>query len=256
MTRDLLELKQGIIYGPVNSRRLGASLGLNILPPNYKACPFNCAYCQYGFTTARGHRVDSDGRDMPTIAQIKQALIEALDEYPLVSYITFSGNGEATLHPDFLQIMGEIKNAARKYAPQAKLAILSNSALIYKEEVRQALMLLDARFMKLDVGDEYNFRRYNRPHKGIDFDATIEGLKQLDNIIIQSLFASGTGGNYIDSAIDSWIEKIGYIKPLECHIYSLDRPSADDRLHIVDKTGLLKIKEKTEGTLGVPVKVF
>ncbi len=256
MTRRLLPLQESIIYGPVNSRRLGSSLGLNILPIEYKACPFNCAYCQYGFTPSHGFITESDRRDMPSIKEIKAALEDTLEEYPSVSYITFSGNGEATLHPDFGKIIDVVKKIRDGAAPQAKVAILSNSALVYKPEIRDALSKLDARFMKLDAGDEKIFRSFNHPHKSLDFNSMIDGLKQLENIHIQALFAGGEYGNYSDEAINSWIEKIGEIRPLGCHIYSLDRPTADGRLTLVNRDGLLKIKERAENRINIPVWVF
>jgi len=256
MTRHLLQLQNDIIYGPINSRRLGSSLGLNILPTSYKACPFNCAYCQYGFTPSHGFMTESDGRDMPTLSEVEKALWGALDEYPSVSYITFSGNGEPTLHPDFGNIVDAVKKIRDDAAPQAKVAILSNSALVYKLEVRDALSRLDVRFMKLDAGDEDTFRRFNRPHKSLDFNSIIDGLKMLENIYIQALFAGGEYGNFNDKAIDSWIEKIGEIKPIACHIYSLDRPTADGRLTLINRADLLKIKELTEKSVNIPVSVF
>ncbi len=256
MTRHLLQLQEGIIYGPINSRRLGSSLGLNILPTAYKACPFNCAYCQYGFTPSHGFITESDGRDLPTIPEIEKALWDALDEYPSVSYITFSGNGEPTLHPDFGKIIDSVKEIRDGAAPQAKVAILSNSALIHKSDIRDALGKLDTRFMKLDAGDEKTFRRFNRPHKSLDFNSIIDGLKKLDNIYIQALFAGGEHGNYNEKAIDSWIDKIGEIKPIACHIYSLDRPTADGRLTLISRADLIKIKELTEKQVNSPVQVF
>jgi len=256
MSRDILELQGGIIYGPINSRRLGSSLGLNILPPGYKACPFNCAYCQYGFTTAKGFLVESDGTDLPTIDEIVMALTDALDEYPSVAYITFSGNGEPTLHPDFDCIVDEVKILRDKFAPQAKTAILSNSAFVSRENVRRALSKLDARFMKLDAGDEETFKKYNRVNPKIKFADIVDGLKKMDDIIIQALFAGGEGGNYNDYVIEKWIEKIDEIKPVECHIYSLDRPSADKRLTVINREGLKIISDKAAERVGVTVRVF
>ncbi len=256
MSRNLLELQEGIIYGPVASRRLGPSLGLNILPAGYKACPFNCAYCQYGFTTPEGFCAVSDGKNLPGISEIVAALEKALEKFPDVAYITFSGNGEPTLHPDFGDIVDEVKKIRNVKAPHAQTAILSNSALVSKESVREALMKLDKRFMKLDCGDKKTFHKFNRPHKDIHYDDIIDGLKQLNDIHVQALFAGGVGGNFSDEHIDNWVKKIGEIKPIECHIYSTDRPTADGRLTLVDHDGLMKIKMKTEDEVGIMVKVF
>ena len=256
MSKSILQLQSGIIYGPVNSRRLGSSLGINLLPIRYKACPFNCAYCQYGFTGPNGYTADSDGHDMPTVNEVIGALEEALDEYPSVSYITFSGNGEPTLHPEFGAIVDKIMGVRNHLAPQARLAILSNSALVDREEVRVSLSRLDARFMKLDAGDEETFRRFNRAHQNIKYDDILSGLKKLKNITIQALFAGGECGNFSDRSIASWIEKIIEIRPNECHIYSIERPAANNRLTLIDESGLREIKERAESLSGIPVKIF
>ena len=116
---------------------------------------------------------------MPTVEDIKVVLEDALEEYPSVAYITFSGNGEATVHPDFGAIVDAVEEIRDNFASQAKVAILSNSALVHKPEVRDALSKLDTRFMKLDAGDEKTFRRFNRSHKSLDFNSIVDGLKQL-----------------------------------------------------------------------------
>ncbi len=256
MSSEPLKLKKSIIYGPVNSRRLGSSLGVNLLPYAYKACPFNCAYCQYGFTGEKGNLMSAEGRDIPGVAEVAVAVRSALEEFPSISYITFSGNGEPSLHPDFERIIDEIRKVKNEVNPEIRLAILSNCALVYKDDVRRALEKLDDRYMKLDAGDEQTFQRFNRPHKDITLGMIIDGLKKLDDIVIQSLFAGGETGNYNDHSVDRWIEKIGEIKPRECHIYSLDRPSADRRLTKMSRDNLTEIKRQTEARVRVKVRVF
>jgi wyosine [tRNA(Phe)-imidazoG37] synthetase (radical SAM superfamily) len=122
--------------------------------------------------------------------------------------------------------------------------------------VRRGLTALDCRFMKLDCGDEKTFCRFNRSHPSISLMMILDGLKSIDNIIIQSLFAGGETGNSDDYSIDSWIEKIAYIKPLVCHIYSLDRPSPDKNLIKLSQEYLLAIKEKTEHRTSIRVDIF
>lgn len=256
MSPQPLKLKPGIIYGPVNSRRLGSSLGLNILPFWYKACPFNCLYCQYGYTGARGHTVSLEERGLPSESDVTHALEEALDDYPLVSYLTFSGNGEPTLHPRFSRIVDAVKKVRDRFNPGIKVAILSNSALIGNEEVREGLKKFDICYMKLDVGDEDLFRRFNRPHPEIDYETIVNGLKSLGDIAIQSLFAGGPNGNATEEAIAVWINRIAEIKPRECHIYSLDRPAADRTLTALYRDDLEKIKYQAEKLSAVTVKVF
>jgi wyosine [tRNA(Phe)-imidazoG37] synthetase (radical SAM superfamily) len=256
MTRFLLKLQPGVIYGPINSRRLGSSLGINLLPPSYKVCSFNCAYCQYGFTQSRGHISYSDGHDMPSVAEVVEALRAALYEYPMISYITFSGNGEPTLHPRFSEIVDAVRKVQSASAPEAKLAILSNSSLVSRAAIREALSRLDKRFMKLDAGDERTFRRFNRPHRDIKYADVIAGLRQMKDIIIQALFAGGELGNDGAENIESWAARIAEIHPNECHIYSIDRPTADGRLTLLEKNDLLKIKRRVEELTGITVQVF
>ena len=256
MSRNLLQLQKGIIYGPINSRRLGSSLGVNLLPADFKACPFNCAYCQYGYTPIKGFITESNDIDFPSVSQVIDALTDALDEYPCVNYITFSGNGEPTIHPHFPEVVHEIKRVKSKIAPRAHLAILSNSAMVSKDNIRRALAELDDRFMKLDAGNEETFKKYNRPHRSVTFDSIIDGLKKLDSIVIQTLFTSGEHGNSSEKQISDWIDKIAEIKPLECHIYSIDRPFPDGKLKIIDKDGLNRIKDRAETQINIPVKVY
>lgn len=256
MSTQPLKLKPGIIYGPVNSRRLGSSLGLNILPFRYKACSFNCLYCQYGFTGARGHTVWLEEREFPSESDVTHALEEALNEYPLVSYLTFSGNGEPTLNPRFSRIVDAVKKVRDRFNPEIKVAILSNSALIGNDEVREGLKKLDFRYMKLDVGDKALFQRFNRPHPEVDFETIIKGLQALGGITIQSLFAGGPNGNAGEKAVNAWISRIAEIKPQECHIYSLDRPAADRTLTPLSRDDLERIKYQAEKISGVTVKVF
>jgi len=252
----LLGLQNGIIYGPVDSRRLGSSLGINLLPTGYKACPFNCAYCQYGFTPAKGYKSTWNGEDMPSVEDVVRALEDGLDEYPAVSYVTFSGNGEPTLHPQFGAIVDEVRKVKERLAPRARLAILSNSALVTRAEILEALGRLDVCFMKLDAGDEKNFINFNRPHRDIKYSEVLEGLKKMKDITIQALFTGGEHGNGDKRHIEKWAQKIDEIRPKEVHIYSLDRGTPDGKLNRIDKDGLLNIKATAAMYSDVPVHVY
>ena len=251
-----IALQNNIIYGPVNSRRLGKSLGVNLLPPDIKLCPFNCIYCQYGYTSPAGFALNFDREKLPSIDEVKTALIKGIETNPHISYITFSGNGEPTIHPDFPDIVDAVIEIRDKMIPTARTAILSNSAMVSDAIVVAALNKLNSRFMKLDCGDEKTFRRYNRCHKNVTFDDIISGLTNMRDIVIQSLFAGGSHGNATDENVDSWIDKIGIIKPLECHIYSLDRGPADGSLVRLDRHALNRIKDAAESRVRIPVHVF
>lgn len=252
----LLELQPGIIYGPIDSRRLGSSLGINLLPSGYKACPFNCAYCQYGFTRRNGYLSSSDGRDLPGVDEVGPALEKALDKSPKVAYITFSGNGEPTLHPRFEEIVDRVAEIRDRQAPESRLAILSNSAFVTDPAVWRALGRLDERFMKLDAGDERTFRRFNRPRPDIDYEAVVAGLAAMADIVLQALFAGGPGGNYDNAHIDRWLAQVARINPRQCHIYSIERPALDNQLTLIDRSGLLRIQDRARRKISVPIRVF
>ncbi len=241
----LIELQRHIIYGPVNSRRLGLSLGINLLPTDKKVCPFNCVYCQYGWTEA--HQPNGADNRLPSVQVVIQALEEALMSMEkLPAYITFSGNGEPTLHPDFRTIV-EGANATRdRLAPNAKTAILSNSAFVFKKNIRKALAKLDLRIMKLDCGSTPVFRTYNQPCPGITLEKITQGLTQLSDITIQTLWADGHAGNLQPDNIHEWIERLKRIKPLSVQIYTMDRGYPSHGLKPASRAQLHQIKELVE----------
>jgi wyosine [tRNA(Phe)-imidazoG37] synthetase (radical SAM superfamily) len=252
-----LKLKEGIIYGPINSRRLGSSLGINLLPTEYKLCSFNCLYCHYGWTKVHTMDATSHLSDFPSIQEVKEALESWFENHQIpVDYVTFSGNGEPCLHPDFDLMVDVARKVKEKFAPDAKLAILSNSTYLDNPRVLSGLKKLDVRIMKLDCGTEAIFRKLNRPHSKVRFEKVVENLKKVEDIIIQSLFAEGGTDNTSESEVDEWIGKLKYIKPKEVQIYSIDRPTADSGLTLVSKDKLNKIAKKAQEATGIPVKVF
>jgi wyosine [tRNA(Phe)-imidazoG37] synthetase (radical SAM superfamily) len=250
----LLPLRRKVIYGPVTSRRLGSSLGLNLLPGTAKVCSFDCVYCQYGRTTVKTTTPSHDG--FPTLQEVTDEVEEALGRGHHLDYITFSGHGEATLHPQFLEIVEAVVGLRDRYAPNALVAILSNSTLLERPAVRQALLQLDRRFMKLDAGDQATFEQVNRPASSIKVRDVVEGLKQLRPLVIQTLMLAGSVDNASEAAREPWIEAVSEIKPVEIHLYSLDRVPAESSVAKVDKQGLLQIAEEVDRRTGVPVKVY
>lgn len=191
----LLELQQTIIYGPVRSRRLGRSLGINVLPARRKVCSFNCVYCQYGWEESVG-RADIEASTFPAVEEIERAVKAALAGIdPPPAYVTFSGNGEASLHPDFTDLVERITHLRDRLAPAAQTAILSNSSTASDPEVRQALSRLDVRIMKLDVGCPQDLTAYNRPAATVELETILDGLTSLKDVTIQTLFSTGPMGN-------------------------------------------------------------
>lgn len=251
----LLELQKEIIYGPVNSRRLGRSLGVNILPAHRKSCSFNCVYCQYGWTKDHILRTNTSP-DQPTVHAVKEALKKALihlNDPP--AYITFSGNGEPSLHPDFSQIVEAVTVLRDRLAPEAKTAILSNSTLVFDKSIRKALSRLDVRIMKLDCGTPDIFKRYNQPCPGVDLEAITEGLSLLPDVDIQTLVSGGQAGNLDTKNTTAWVERLKYIQPHSVQLYTLDRGTPAKNLRPANREELDDIKAQVQ-KVGIRIRVF
>ena len=251
----LLGLKKGIIYGPVMSRRLGRSLGINILPWQKKTCPFDCVYCQYGWTECHTTKIPTS-LPVPTAEDVAEALEEALTGMTgPPAYITFSGNGEPTTHPDFDAVVETITRIRDRLASSAKTAILSNSALVSQDAVRKSLAKLDSRIMKLDCGNPALFSRYNRPCPGVDLEGITRGLEKLSAITIQTLFTAGESGNLRRTNIDEWLDRLQRIKPRFVQLYTLDRSYPDKKLQHASWVELTLVKERVSRA-GWSVDIF
>ena len=251
----LLGLKKEIIYGPVQSRRLGRSLGLNILPGDRKACPFNCVYCQYGWTGYHTLRIPRSSV-LRRVEEVKVALETALNklETPPV-FITFSGNGEPTSHPDFDAMVDAVNSVRDRLIPTAKTAILSNSSLVGDASIRKSLSKLDWKIMKLDCGSLEVFRNYNQPCRGVDLERITRGLEKLGGVTIQALFTSGENGNLEARSVEEWIERLKKIKPIAVQLYTLDRDYPDRTLKYATLEELSAVKRMAVEE-GLPAEVY
>lgn len=259
--RESLPLQQGIVYGPVQSRRFGRSLGLNILPDEIKVCSLNCRYCQYSWTGLLSIHPDMYAAYLPSREAIRAALESKLVPMEKASAppdsITFSGNGEATLHPDFPSIAADVSQLRDRYARGCKTVILSNGTTVHREEIRDALCLLDEPVLKLDSGLEETFRRLNGPAPTVRFDRIVEGLKAMGSrAILQSLFVCGSVDNTTDEDLARWIEIVGEIHPKRVQIYTLDRAPADGGLYPVPAIKLEAIAAAVLERAGVAAQVF
>ncbi|MBU1651380.1 radical SAM protein [bacterium] len=244
MIMQTLPLQTGMVYGPVGSRRIGLSLGVNLSPITRKICSFNCVYCHYGWTDTLTMDADSENLHFPDVNDLMRQLETYQVDHHLLDHITFSGNGEATMHPNFDQAVEVVTEFRDKAAPQAKTAILSNSTMAHKPDVRKALLKLERRFMKLDAGDEKTFRQINRPSKAVDFNALIDGLKALGNFETQTIFLDGNVSNASDEAVDAWINVLSHLRPNAAQIYTLVRPPADSHLKPISRDRLKEIAER------------
>ena len=201
-----IALQPGIIYGPILSRRLGRSLGINLLPANRKVCSFDCIYCQYGCTNDLV--LNPIRSTLPKPPEVFAAVEAALKKPRNIDYLTFSGNGEPTIHPDFPEIVRGVLAIKNKLRPEAKLAILSNSSRVNDPEVAAALRLFDAPIMKLDAGDQETFSAINRPVSSLKIDEIVSGLQRLPILVIQSVLVNGEITNVRGEAFERWAERL------------------------------------------------
>lgn len=244
------------IFGPVISRRLGKSLGINLLPNNRKICNFNCIYCECGPTYSANIR----NFNIPSRAEVKEKLESRLNYIKskglFIDTITFAGNGEPTLHPEFPEIIDDTIELRDNYLPGINIAILSNSTLTGDDKVFTALNKADLNILKLDSGYEETNRTINCPLHPFNLKKTIENLKKFNgNLIIQTLFFKGIyNGKQINNAtreeVAKWLQIINDIKPESVMIYTIARDTPNKGLQKIPFDDLMKISEKVEN-LGI-----
>jgi wyosine [tRNA(Phe)-imidazoG37] synthetase (radical SAM superfamily) len=218
-----------IIFGPVSSRRLGSSLGINLLPPGLKICTYNCIYCECGWTSAR----KPDDSEFPSRVLIKKALKERLTELrksgEIPDAITYAGNGEPTLHPDFEGILDDSIELRDLISPASMIVVLSNGSLSHIESVKRALLKADKNVLKLDSGIEETYRSLNQPPSGWKLSDIVANLKSFNGeVIIQTLFVRGEFrgikiNNTTDREIAELLKLYRDISPLEVMVYTIDR---------------------------------
>jgi wyosine [tRNA(Phe)-imidazoG37] synthetase (radical SAM superfamily) len=159
------------------------------------------------------------------------------------TYITFSGNGEPTLHPNFIELVEGVIKLRDKYSPNSKTAILSNATTVDERNIRKSLLKLDAKILKFECGHEDTFKRYNRPCCDITLEKIFLGLKEIPGIIVQSLFTDGQMGNYCSENIIKWIDKIVQLAPESVQLYTLDRGYPSDKISPLESQKLYEIKD-------------
>ena len=218
-------LFSSIIYGPIRSRRLGVSLGVNLMPTNAKLCSFDCVYCECGWNQPVSHP------QLPTREQVREALdSQLLTLNSQLDVITFSGNGEPTLHPDFLGIIQDTCALRDKFCPQAKIAVLSNSTQLGREEVQQALRLCDNRILKLDSAIDTTMRLIDKPvNQQLTVSQIVDYLRDFNgDFTLQTCFLRGEyQGKIIDNTtpeeLQAWYNMVEYLHPKQVMIYVIDR---------------------------------
>lgn len=249
-----IPLQSGIIYGPIFSRRLGRSLGINLQPTKMKTCSFDCIYCQYGKTT--DWTIAPERESLPTPDAVFKAVEKALQKPRSMDYLTFSGNGEPTIHPDFPEIVLGVRQLLDNCRPNARLALLSNSSTIQHSDIREAIRIIDAPMMKLDAGDQRTFQAINQPVGGLLLENIIMGLRKIPHLMIQSVLVDGEISNVRGKAYDAWKNVLLDLHPATIHIYSTERPTMRGDVSRVQPERLSQIAEDLRENLGLNAQAF
>ena len=237
-----------IIFGPIKSRRLGYSVGINLLPHRGKFCSFDCIYCECGW-----NKDGLEDRVLPTIKEVEsatEALLSRLSaENTKVDNITFSGNGEPTLHPQYPEIIDIILKARDKYFPKAKVSSFSNSTRLSNPQIKEALLKIDNAILKLDSTDPELVNLINKPCNNFDLQEVISNLKSFNgNFILQTMFLRGEiNGIKFDNTLkkytDPWIETVIKLHPKEVMLYTIERDTPAEKLEKVSVEEMEKIAE-------------
>jgi wyosine [tRNA(Phe)-imidazoG37] synthetase (radical SAM superfamily) len=217
-----------IVFGPVKSRRFGVSLGINLLPLSNKVCNFNCIYCECGWTDLQKAEVTYFPAE-EILQSIEDQFKHIISVGSRIDHITFAGNGEPTMHPQFADIIEATVQLRNRYMPSIKIAVLSNGALLAKKRVIEALKLVDQRVMKLDAGTNDTFQKIDMPLASRPISWYIEKYKEFNgDLTVQTIFLKGIHNNhYIDNTIpeeiNEWIKALQEIKPSQVMMYTIDR---------------------------------
>lgn len=219
-------LREQTVFGPIHSRRLGNSLGINLLPVNGKLCNFDCIYCECGW--------NADGRQdrkLPSAQDVRGALEDALRECreqgTAIDSITFSGDGEPTLNPEFPQIVDLTLELRDRYYPEAKVSVLSNATMAFKPEVLSALRKVDNPIMKLDAPTDELAAKVNRPAAGYSVENVARSLEAFDgDFVLQTMFLrSDDYDSSEESQLAAWMALVRRLRPREVMVYTIDRPT-------------------------------
>ena len=255
----MTSLYDNIIFGPIRSRRLGLSLGVNLLPIDSKLCSFDCIYCECGWNDEHPGKRRFNARE-DVRAMLDETLQKMVAQGTPPDVITFAGNGEPTLHPDFESSIEDTIALRDKHCPGAKVSVLSNATQIHREDVRRALLRVDNNILKLDSAFDATVQLINKPQGAYTVARTVELLKAFEgNLIVQTMFLRGEYlGQRVDNTTEEevsvWLRLVEEIRPKQVMVYSLDRDTPCQTLEKVEKDELRGIAERVEA-LGIACSV-
>ena len=243
-------LFRNIIYGPVLSRRLGVSLGVNLLPLEGKLCSFDCIYCECGWNGDNRLSKPQFNRREDVRDALRAKLQEMQSEGTLPNVITFAGNGEPTLHPDFEQIINDTITLRNEFAPKAKISVLSNSTQLHRADVCRALALVDNNILKIDSAIDSTAKAIDCPYGSYSIERIVEQMGRFKGqMTLQTMFLRGEHSNrHIDNTtveeVNAWLALVKRIAPRDVMIYSIDRETPCKELEKVSKDELNAIAER------------
>ncbi len=240
------------IFGPVHSRRLGLSLGINLMPADGKICTFDCVYCECGFNGDHRPHQPRPTREEVALA-LEQRLRQMAAEGMRPDVLTFAGNGEPTAHPQFEEIIDDTIRLRDEFCPKAHVSVLSNATMLHRESVRRALLRVDNNIQKLDTVNADYINKVDRPTGRYDVSAVIDHLKSFDgHVIIQTMFMKGDGmDNTGEAFVAPWLEVVKAINPKSVMIYTIDRETPTQGLEKASHQELDEIRDRVIAA-GIP----
>jgi wyosine [tRNA(Phe)-imidazoG37] synthetase (radical SAM superfamily) len=244
-----IPLQGTIVYGPIRSRRLGISLGINLLSPYRKICSFDCIYCHYGKTGLL--TCHPEASSIYSVDEIISGVENALKTCGRLDAITFSGNGEPTLLPDFPLLVKEVQGLRSRLHPGVPIAVFTNGSTLSDNPIREALETVELPLVKLDAGDQRTFEKINQPHAGIALEELIQAMKGLKGLILQSLFLKGGADNHEGQPYEAWLNTVSEIQPVMVQIYSLHSSEEGSGLEALMPYELNRISEDVRDWLKI-----
>lgn len=251
-------LYDNFIFGPIHSRRLGLSLGINLLPIDCKLCSFNCIYCECGWTLG-GQKPRFNDKDA-VLAMLEGVLSDMVEAGTPPDVLTFAGNGEPTMHPDFEEIVDRVIALRDRLCPKAKVSVLSNATMLHREGVRRALGRVDNPILKLDSAFDATVELIDKPLGNYSVESVVENMKLFEgNCIVQTMFLRGEfEGQRVDNTtpeeVEAWLERVKEIAPRSVMVYTIDRDTPAPNLEKVSVEELREIAERVRA-LGIECSV-
>lgn len=251
-------LYDNFIFGPIRSRRLGLSLGINLLPIDCKLCSFDCIYCECGWTLGGQKPRFNDKKAV--LAMLEGVLGDMVEAGTPPDVLTFAGNGEPTMHPDFEEIVDGVIALRDRLSPATKVSVLTNATMLHRESVRRALMRVENPILKLDSAFDSTVQLIDKPLGNYSVESVVENMKLFEgNCIVQTMFLRGeyegrTVDNTTPEEVEAWLAKIAEIAPRSVMVYTIDRDTPAPNLVKVPVEELKAIAERVRA-LGIECSV-